>query len=185
MTVLLPVVLLCTAVFYYFLRQAQFQRLSQQQLIGGQKDEYGCLIPAGYSWCAAKHKCLRTWEEDCVKVQSDTKTYVNQQFGFELAFPKSWEGYKATSSPTQVSFSFGGSRQPFSIFSVIYWTTGEWEKISNKSGFKVLDQTSQGVLVCDGCCFEAGDTSGGGQFDNFQVERCSEAPGIVNTFSKI
>lgn len=33
--------------------------------IGGQKDEHGCLIPAGYSWCEQKKKCLRTWEESC------------------------------------------------------------------------------------------------------------------------
>jgi hypothetical protein len=36
-----------------------------QPLIGGQKDEHGCLIPAGYSWCASKQKCLRVWEEAC------------------------------------------------------------------------------------------------------------------------
>jgi hypothetical protein len=33
--------------------------------IGGDKDEHGCLIAAGYSWCEAKQKCLRTWEEPC------------------------------------------------------------------------------------------------------------------------
>jgi hypothetical protein len=35
------------------------------QVIGGDKDEHGCLIAAGYSWCEAKQKCLRTWEEEC------------------------------------------------------------------------------------------------------------------------
>jgi len=35
------------------------------ELIGGQKDEHGCLGPAGYSWCEAKQKCLRVWEEKC------------------------------------------------------------------------------------------------------------------------
>lgn len=34
-------------------------------LIGGQKDEHGCIIPAGYSWCEPKQKCLRIWEERC------------------------------------------------------------------------------------------------------------------------
>jgi putative hemolysin len=38
---------------------------AQEELIGGQRDEHGCLTPAGYSWCAAKQKCLRTWEEPC------------------------------------------------------------------------------------------------------------------------
>ena len=35
------------------------------QLIGGDKDEGGCLVGAGYSWCQAKNKCLRIWEELC------------------------------------------------------------------------------------------------------------------------
>ena len=33
--------------------------------IGGEKDEHGCLIAAGYSWCGAKQKCLRIWEDGC------------------------------------------------------------------------------------------------------------------------
>lgn len=35
------------------------------ELIGGQKDEHGCLTPAGYTWCEPKKKCLRSWEEKC------------------------------------------------------------------------------------------------------------------------
>ena len=38
-----------------------------QELIGGNKDEYGCMIGAGDSWCAEKNKCLRPWEEPCEK----------------------------------------------------------------------------------------------------------------------
>jgi len=33
--------------------------------IGGQTDEHGCMIAAGYSWCELKEKCVRTWEEYC------------------------------------------------------------------------------------------------------------------------
>jgi hypothetical protein len=44
-----------------------FQKKEAEQLIGGDKDEHGCLIAAGYSWCEAKQKCLRTWEEECVQ----------------------------------------------------------------------------------------------------------------------
>lgn len=32
------------------------------QLIGGQRDEHGCLGPAGYSWDAEIGACIRTWE---------------------------------------------------------------------------------------------------------------------------
>lgn len=37
----------------------------ERALIGGQTDGHGCLIAAGYSWCAPKEKCLRIWEEEC------------------------------------------------------------------------------------------------------------------------
>ncbi len=30
-------------------------------LIGGQTDEHGCLIPAGYSWDEQKQACIRPW----------------------------------------------------------------------------------------------------------------------------
>ncbi len=35
------------------------------QLLGGDRDEHGCIGSAGYSWCEAKQKCLRIWEEKC------------------------------------------------------------------------------------------------------------------------
>jgi hypothetical protein len=52
---------------------AQNQNQTQNQnLIGGDKDAHGCLGPAGYSWCEAKQKCLRTWEEKCEAVTTAT-----------------------------------------------------------------------------------------------------------------
>ncbi len=33
--------------------------------IGGERDEHGCLGPAGYQWCPSKQKCVRMWEEYC------------------------------------------------------------------------------------------------------------------------
>jgi len=38
---------------------------SNDQMVGNDKDEHGCIGSAGYSWCEAKQKCLRTWEEPC------------------------------------------------------------------------------------------------------------------------
>lgn len=37
----------------------------EPSIIGGETDEHGCYIAAGYSWCKTKQKCLRTFEEDC------------------------------------------------------------------------------------------------------------------------
>lgn len=39
---------------------------NQQTVVGGDKDEYGCIGSAGYSWCELKNKCLRIWEEPCL-----------------------------------------------------------------------------------------------------------------------
>ena len=33
--------------------------------VGGDTDEHGCDASAGYTWCEAKQKCLREWEEPC------------------------------------------------------------------------------------------------------------------------
>ena len=43
-------------------------------LTGGEKDEHGCLIAAGYSWCDAKQKCIRVWEENCTANASANNT---------------------------------------------------------------------------------------------------------------
>ena len=32
-------------------------------MIGGDKDEHGCISTAGYRYCAAEDKCLRAFEE--------------------------------------------------------------------------------------------------------------------------
>ncbi len=57
---------------------------AKQPLVGGDKDNYGCIGSAGYSWCAAKSKCLRTWEEYCGEARLDPVfvflTSLRQQF---------------------------------------------------------------------------------------------------------
>lgn len=35
-------------------------------LVGGDRDEHGCIPSAGYSWCEELGKCVRLWEEPCV-----------------------------------------------------------------------------------------------------------------------
>ncbi len=46
-------------------------------LIGGETDEGGCLIGAGYSWCEPKQKCLRVWEEACTD-EDLVRNYLNE-----------------------------------------------------------------------------------------------------------
>ncbi|MDD5040453.1 MAG: hypothetical protein PHY34_04880 [Patescibacteria group bacterium] len=48
------------------------------QLLGGDRDEHGCIGSAGYSWCEAKQKCLRTWEEPCTLENSNSASNTNE-----------------------------------------------------------------------------------------------------------
>ena len=43
------------------------------QIVGNDRDSHGCIGSAGYSWCEAKHKCLRTWEESCTPMAGNDK----------------------------------------------------------------------------------------------------------------
>ena len=43
---------------------------SNVQIIGGDTDDHGCLIGAGYSWCPSTEKCQRMWEEYCEEYKS-------------------------------------------------------------------------------------------------------------------
>lgn len=70
--------------------------------IGGDKDEYGCLVAAGYTWCESKQKCIRTWEEgcpseeeftcetdnDCIPLPSDCHPMFCINKGYESAYKK-------------------------------------------------------------------------------------------------
>jgi putative hemolysin len=163
-----------------------------KQLVGGDKDEHGCIGSAGYSWCELKQKCLRTWEEKCeastTDATADWEIYKNDKLGYELKLPKTWVGYKITEgdNPTfsYSGFSFGSPHQPFTIFYINRYDKKQWDAVVKKDAVKVLDQSDDTVLVCDGCCFENGDFTGGGQFDEFQKQRCRDVPQIIKTFKK-
>ncbi len=45
-------------------------------LVGGDRDEHGCIGSAGYSWCAPKNKCLRIWEEACYTSSTQEVQYI-------------------------------------------------------------------------------------------------------------
>ncbi|MDD5289915.1 MAG: hypothetical protein PHT40_01780 [Patescibacteria group bacterium] len=73
------------------------------QIIGGDKDEHGCLGSAGYSWCALKNKCLRIWEEVC-----DEKLTNDLRQAFADKYQKKIEDIKVTVSLATETHARGG-----------------------------------------------------------------------------
>src|SRR3990167_4591874 len=59
--------ILSAAIFYLALSYS-----STRDIVGNDRNEYGCIDSAGYSWCEAKNKCLRQWEEECEDEVSGT-----------------------------------------------------------------------------------------------------------------
>lgn len=57
------ITLIATGGIYFFSWATQTN--NQLELVGGNKDEHNCVPTAGFTWCEAKQKCLRTWEEGC------------------------------------------------------------------------------------------------------------------------
>ncbi|MBN1385500.1 hypothetical protein JW968_00815 [Candidatus Woesearchaeota archaeon] len=47
-------------------------------LVGGDRDEHGCIGSAGYSWCERLDKCVRIWEEPCT-VEDLARTHCNEE----------------------------------------------------------------------------------------------------------
>lgn len=39
--------------------------VNNSSLVGGDKDEHGCIGSAGYQWCSETDKCQRPWEAKC------------------------------------------------------------------------------------------------------------------------
>ena len=62
-------------------------RANQVDIVGGDRDEHGCIGSAGYSWCEIKQKCLRIWEEEC-KVDGFwvNESISSEQLGIKVSY---------------------------------------------------------------------------------------------------
>lgn len=117
---------------------------------------------------------------------SDWQKYQNEKYGFEIQFPKTWQGYSVTpldsTNNFSVGFSFKEPHQPFTIFQIVRYTKDQWVDLNKNSMTKLSTQPDGSVLACDGCCSINSDFTGGGQFDEFQISRCKEVPNILQSF---
>lgn len=74
--VILIVAALCVAGFVVYRKN-----YTLENMVGGDKDEHGCIGSAGYSWCEVKNKCLRIWEEPCyVSVEDEIQHILAEKY---------------------------------------------------------------------------------------------------------
>jgi|GEM_PF-3435652 hypothetical protein len=67
----------------------------EKDVVGGDKDEHDCIGSAGYSWCEAKQKCLRVFEEWCADqarelVVNDIKEESGVKFQYQGESAFTW-----------------------------------------------------------------------------------------------
>jgi len=62
------------------------EQIQETQLIGGQRDDNGCLGPAGYSWNQEIGACARQWElnEDTIKAAKIAVEKTGQEYGLTV-----------------------------------------------------------------------------------------------------
>jgi len=107
---------------------------SSDRLIGGDKDEHGCLGPAGYTWCAAKQKCLRVWEEECfASVKEAIVWELAQKYEQRIRKEFTVTITQETKTHARGKISFGGPGTPGGMV-LASKMTGIWRVVYEGNG---------------------------------------------------
>ncbi|MCX6715783.1 MAG: MliC family protein [Candidatus Taylorbacteria bacterium] len=122
----------------------------QPTLIGGEKDEHGCLGAAGYSWCDARQACERSWEKYCTVTTPRVAVFsCENSKTISATFYPSDDKYvdlvlsddKALSVPRAMSAS--GARYAKADESFVFWNKGDTAFV-----------TENGTTTFSGCVTE-------------------------------
>ncbi|KKP67682.1 MAG: hypothetical protein UR68_C0028G0005 [Candidatus Roizmanbacteria bacterium GW2011_GWA2_35_19] len=100
-------------------------------LVGDDSDEHGCKGSAGYSWCEAKQKCLRAWEEPCLSNEEEIKQVIIDKHGWEE------DEVNITFSKTTDEFARGGIKEVNAVSGGMFLArknSGKWEIVFEGNG---------------------------------------------------
>jgi hypothetical protein len=116
----------------------------EDNMVGDDRDEHGCIGSAGYTWCEAKQKCLREWEEPCKTVEEET-TEVSATDEDTSAYPR-----KEVTAGEMVSFPNLQAVDPEGqtieyTFSSPLDEKGEWQTTENDVGEYIVT-----IIASDG-----------------------------------
>jgi hypothetical protein len=103
------------------------QNPDNETIVGGDRDAYGCIPSAGYSWCEAKQKCVRLWEESCNETQAGFTECPQQQPG-PVACTMEWSpvcGKTVLNTGETTYQTFGNACTACAALKVVGYTQGE------------------------------------------------------------
>lgn len=114
----------------------------ENELIGGQTDEHGCIGPAGYTWCEPKQKCLRVWEEACLEdSQFDTDLIGN-------AFSKKYPDWDMNQMEITVNKQYGNHAGGSIMEKNSEAGGGYWFAANTANGW-VIAADGNGEILCE------------------------------------
>ncbi|MDD5623195.1 MAG: hypothetical protein PHI23_00605 [Candidatus Peribacteraceae bacterium] len=103
-----------------------------EPLVGGDRDEHGCIGSAGYTWCAPKEKCLRVWEEECFASAKEAITWeLTQKYKPNTTFTVTMT--QEDEKHARAKISFGGPGTPGGIV-LASRMTGIWHIVYEGNG---------------------------------------------------
>ena len=108
-----------------------------EMLVGNDRDEHGCIGSAGYEWCVAKNKCLRSWEETCIVAVSNNDNDLIKQ---ALVNKHGWkiDDILVTISKNDGKYASGGVREKSSEVGGGYFfavkDNGTWKIVVDGNG---------------------------------------------------
>ena len=108
---------------------------NDEPIVGGDRDEHGCIPSAGYTWCEAKQKCLRAWEEDCSAPKTDA-----EQIKEVLVAKYDWDADNIvlTVRTNDGQYASGGVREINALAGGGMWfaakVDGQWQIVSDGNG---------------------------------------------------
>lgn len=108
---------------------------SLENLVGGDRDQYGCLPSAGYVWCPSLSQCLRPWEDDCPLEVIESEGETEDPLTIE----------PIADSPIRIAQPLAGEVLS-SPYEVRGWAPGTWFFEANLP-IKLVDATGQLVAI--------------------------------------
>ncbi|MFH1787752.1 MAG: BPTI/Kunitz domain-containing protein, partial [Candidatus Altiarchaeota archaeon] len=122
--------------------------LTQEPLIGGERDEHGCLGPAGYSWDEDIGACVRGWEIDnegkrkaaTISVEFIGEGYGLTIVGFEvMRCPGCYSVFLSKSDNTRINVNLE-----------------DWEVVGTEKHYPADDADNEGTIYSFEDCIAAG-----------------------------